>query len=42
MKRIIWIIALLLLPLGLINAMESKIIRIASTANVHGETDPCG
>jgi len=42
MNKMIWIMTLLLLQLGLINAMESKKIRIASTANVHGETDPCG
>ena len=42
MIRVIWIFALLILQLDFINAMEPKKIRLVSTANVHGETDPCG
>jgi|TARA_B100000959_G_C14518353_1_gene434327 hypothetical protein len=37
-----WLMAILFFQIGLINATEVKTIRIASTANVHGETDPCG
>ena len=33
---------LVILQVGTIEATESKKIRIVSTANVHGETDPCG
>lgn len=25
-----------------VQAIESKTVRIVSTTNVHGETDPCG
>ena len=42
MKLINWIMMLLILQVGTIEATESKKIRIVSTANVHGETDPCG
>jgi len=42
MNKIICMIMLLLIQLGLVDAIESKKIRIVSTANVHGETDPCG
>ncbi len=31
-----------MIQIGLTVATESKKIRIVSTANVHGETDPCG
>ena len=42
MKKILWVITFLLVQTILIEAAESKKIRIVSTANVHGETDPCG
>ena len=42
MKKIFGIISFLLIQTILIEAAESKKIRIVSTANVHGETDPCG
>ena len=42
MNKVIWMFAVLFFQIGLTNAEESKTIRIASTANVHGETDPCG
>jgi len=42
MKKIFWIISLLLIQTIQLEAAESKKIRIVSTANVHGETDPCG
>jgi len=42
MKILTWLIALLLFQIELIHATETKAIRIATTANVHGETDPCG
>lgn len=42
MKILTWLIALLLFQIELIHATEAKKIRIATTANVHGETDPCG
>ena len=42
MKKLFWIISLVLIQAGLIKGDISKQIRIVSTANVHGETDPCG
>ena len=42
MKNMFWIIILLLIQTIQLEAAESKKIRIVSTANVHGETDPCG
>ena len=42
MKNMFWIISLLLIQTTQLEAAESKKIRIVSTANVHGETDPCG
>ena len=42
MRKIFWIVTFLLIQTILIEAAESKKIRIVSTANVHGETDPCG
>ncbi len=42
MKKLFWIIFLFLVQIGLAETVTSKHIRIVSTANVHGETDPCG
>ena len=42
MKKYFWLIILILLQTGLAEMAASKQIRIVSTANVHGETDPCG
>ena len=42
MKKIFGIIILMLIQVGLAETANSKQIRIVSTANVHGETDPCG
>ena len=42
MNKILWMAMLLLIQIGLMGATGSKMIRIVSTANVHGETDPCG
>ena len=42
MNKILWMTMLLLIQIGVVDATESKKIRIVSTANVHGETDPCG
>lgn len=42
MKKYFWMISLMLIQAGLAEAAASKQIRIVSTANVHGETDPCG
>jgi len=42
MKKLFWIISLVLIQTGLAETVTSKQIRIVSTANVHGETDPCG
>ena len=42
MNKILWMATLLLIQVGLADVTESKKIRIVSTANVHGETDPCG
>ena len=42
MKILTWIISLVLIQIGLSETVASKQIRIVSTANVHGETDPCG
>ena len=42
MKKIFWIILLILIQTGLSETVAYKQIRIVSTANVHGETDPCG
>ena len=42
MKKTLLIIISLLIQIGIMGASESKQIRIVTTANVHGETDPCG
>jgi len=42
MKKYFWMIFLILIQTGLAEMTTSKQIRIVSTANVHGETDPCG
>ena len=42
MKKIFGMIILMLIQIGLAETATSKQIRIVSTANVHGETDPCG
>ena len=42
MKKYFWLIILILFQVGLAEIAASKQIRIVSTANVHGETDPCG
>ena len=42
MKKYFWMIFLILIQTGLAEMAASKQIRIVSTANVHGETDPCG
>jgi len=42
MKKIFGMIILMLIQVGLAETVNSKQIRIVSTANVHGETDPCG
>ena len=42
MKKIVGMIILMLFQIGLAEIAASKQIRIVGTANVHGETDPCG
>ena len=42
MKKYFWLILLILSQVELAKTAISKQIRIVSTANVHGETDPCG
>ena len=42
MKKYFWLIALILFQVGLTEITPARQIRIVSTANVHGETDPCG
>ena len=42
MKNFHWLIILILFQVELAKTATSKQIRIVSTANVHGETDPCG
>ena len=42
MKKYFWLIILILFQVGLTETAVSKQLRIVSTANVHGETDPCG
>ena len=42
MKKSFWLIALILFQAVLAETAESMQIRIVSTANVNGETDPCG
>ena len=42
MKKLFWMIFLILFQVGLAKTVASKQIRIVGTANVHGETDPCG
>tara|TARA_B100000945_G_scaffold299198_1_gene279649 strand:+ start:120 stop:245 length:126 start_codon:yes stop_codon:yes gene_type:complete len=41
MRTIFWLIPILLSQLVFAEAV-AKNIRIVSTTNVHGETDPCG
>jgi hypothetical protein len=42
MKKLFWMISLMLFHISLAETAASKQIRIVGTANVHGETDPCG
>jgi hypothetical protein len=42
MNKLFWMIILMLFQVGLAEAAASKHIRIVGTANVYGETDPCG
>ena len=42
MNQILWMAMFVLIQIGLARASESQKIRIVTTANVHGETDPCG
>ena len=42
MKKIFGMIILMLFQISLAETAISKQIRIVGTANVHGETDPCG
>ena len=42
MKKILGIIILILFQVSLAETATPKQIRIVGTANVHGETDPCG
>ena len=42
MKKYFWLIALIIFQVGLAKTAAPKQLRIVSTANVHGETDPCG
>ena len=42
MNKLFWIIILVLIQAGFAETVTSKQIRIVGTANVHGETDPCG
>jgi len=42
MKGPSWLIILMLFQVALAETVQSRQIRIVSTANVHGETDPCG
>ena len=42
MKKIFWLVLLIFFQISLAETVDAKQIRIVSTANVHGETDPCG
>ena len=42
MKKYFWLIILICFQVGLAETVVAKQIRIVGTANVHGETDPCG
>ena len=42
MKKLFWMILLMVFQIGMAETTASKQIRIVGTANVHGETDPCG
>ncbi len=42
MKKTFCLILLILFQTALAETVSSRQIRIVSTANVHGETDPCG
>jgi len=42
MKKLFGMFLLMLFQIGLAETVTSKQIRIVGTANVHGETDPCG
>jgi hypothetical protein len=42
MNKLFWIVFLLLIQIGSADTANPKHIRIISTANVDGETDPCG
>ena len=42
MKKYIWLIILIFTQLVLSDTYQPNQIRLVTTANVHGETDPCG
>jgi len=42
MKKTFWLILLILFQMAFTETVYPREIRIVSTANVHGETDPCG
>ena len=42
MKKLFWILILVVVQAGFAETVTSKQIRIVGTANVNGETDPCG
>ena len=42
MKKLFWFIIIALVQAAWTESVASNQIRIVSTANVHGETDPCG
>ena len=42
MKKTFWLVFLILIQMALAETTSLQQIRIVSTANVHGETDPCG
>ena len=42
MKIFLWILLITMIQIGLAEKVQSKQIRVVGTANVHGETDPCG
>tara|TARA_Y100001970_G_C13510336_1_gene497989 strand:- start:187 stop:318 length:132 start_codon:yes stop_codon:yes gene_type:complete len=43
MKVLFWIIFTIIIQIEVnLLANDTKMLRVVSTANVHGETDPCG
>ena len=42
MKKSYWLIILTIIQSVFAETIQSRQIRVVSTANVHGETDPCG